>query len=87
MIAAPFGMGASAGHNAACIAIGFHYAAKIISTCINCDSQTITCHMIVVVHTFIFSEPNVELLSWCRGILDRLDKLARDRLLAIGNNN
>ncbi len=29
----------------------------------------------------------VELLSWCRGILDRLDKLARDRLLAIGNNN
>ncbi len=30
---------------------------------------------------------NVELLSWCRGILDRLDKLARDRLLAIGNNN
>ncbi len=30
---------------------------------------------------------SVELLSWCRGILDRLDKLARDRLLARGNNS
>ncbi len=29
----------------------------------------------------------VELLSWCRGILDRLDKLARDRLLYTVKND
>ena len=41
---------------------------------------------ITKVQNHIFPTELIELLSWCGRVLDRLDKLARDGFLAIGNN-
>ena len=51
------------------------------------DVEMVECPVYILKLPQYAIEVHVELLSWCRGILDRLDKLARDRLLAISNNN